>query len=146
MDNYMKILIGLLPFIVIVIINFLFDLLLANSFRWCRKKNCGKACRIWNCKNYDTCSKFIDCAHGLRVLSSSHFYVLDNDMRIPVPDYISEINFPITFTNGCCDFTFHDLDDMAEWARTVYYELYRRPENIKRNRTRLDYHFYQRTK
>lgn len=142
----MKILVGLLPFVVVIIFNILLDICLVNSFRWCKKKNCGKACRIWTCKHYDTCKNYTDCTHGLRVLNSSFFYVLDNEMRLPVPDYITEDNFPITFTNGKVDFTFQNLDDMAEWARTVYYELYRKPVNLKRNRTRLDYHFYQRTK
>ena len=130
----MKFLEILIPIIVIIVCCRLIDLIFENSYRWCKKKNSGKPCGCWNCKNAETCHKFIDCAHGLRVLGSSRFYVLDNEMRLPVPDYITEDSFPITFTNGKVDFTFQNLDDMAEWALTVYDELYRKPDLSKKKR------------
>lgn len=119
-------------FICVVLINLIFDFLCSISYRWCRKKEAGKPCRIWSCKNYDKCMQIKDIKHGLLILDSSYFkLVLEDGRRVPVPCWIPEDAFPVVFTNGDTELEFRNIEHLEEFSLLIYDRLYRKPNKLK---------------
>ena len=107
-------------FILFVIYCSIMDIINKYRYKFCKKKCSGKKCRNWQCKLYNECKIYHVQKHAMQILNAAGYELVDEDIKIPLPEYIPEDSFPVDFVRSESTLHFNNEDDLLIWSGLVY--------------------------